>query len=417
MNLDYDVLVVGAGPSGSSAARACAKSGLKTLLIDKRQEIGCPVNCAEGISKYLFPFLPFKIPKEHLIWTTKGMEFWAEDITIRRMGVMWQCYTVNRKNFDKWLASLATNAGAKLMINTELVDFEFRDKYVVDKAVLRSDGKKVEVKPKVVISADGYDSTVLRLLGEYHPKKDAIGEIYSWEMHNMNLISPEFEQVFVGDFTDIGYAYVFPISRSKANVGVGCVNLKKPMEEYFKEFLEIPEMKRQVKNAVKIEDKGGKVNVLPITEKWIYGNIVLTGDAADQNLKPFVEGILPAIICGDIAGKNVGRYLEGGKGLENYEYEVKKMLGPLFAQSDSTRELVYELFDMKEPKEYLLLLLLMADVTAISRIYELEKANYNTLRDMILSWNTWHKQTIAGIQEYLWYKYVEMKSLVQKERG
>ena len=412
MKLDYDVLVIGSGPAGASTARTCAKKGLKTLLLDKRQEIGCPVHCAEGISEYLFPFLPFKIPSEYLIWTTKGMEFWAEDITIRRTGVMWQCYTVNRKKFDKWLVSLATSAGAELMVNTELVDFEFRDKYVVDRVVLKSNGKKIEVKPKVVVGADGYDSTVLKLLGEYHPKKNAIGEIYSWEMKKMNLISLGFEQVFVGDFTDMGYAYVFPISRDRANVGIGCAKPKKQMEEYFEEFLEIPEMKYQVKNAVRVEDKGGKVNVLPLAEKWVYGNVVLAGDAADQNLKPFVEGILPAIICGDIAGKTIGEYL-GGKGrLEGYEHKVRRVLGPFFDQSDKAGNLIYELFDMKDPKEYLLLLLLMADMKAPDKIRELEKADYNSLRDTILSWNNWHKQTIANVQEYLWYKYAEMKRRV-----
>ena len=88
MDLECDVLVIGAGPAGSSAARACALAGLNTVIIDKREEVGYPVRCAEGISEYLFPFLPFRIPKEQLIWTTKGMEFWAEDIMIRRTGVL-----------------------------------------------------------------------------------------------------------------------------------------------------------------------------------------------------------------------------------------------------------------------------------------------------------------------------------------
>ena len=46
--IDYDVIVVGAGPGGSMAAKTCAERGLDVLLIEKRQEIGVPVILAEN---------------------------------------------------------------------------------------------------------------------------------------------------------------------------------------------------------------------------------------------------------------------------------------------------------------------------------------------------------------------------------
>jgi len=414
MDLECDVLVVGAGPAGSSAARTCALNGLKTVLIDKRQEIGYPVRCAEGIGQYLFPFMPFRIPKEQLIWRIKGMEFWAEDITIRRTGIMWSGYTLNRRNFDKWLTSLAENAGAQVMTNTELTEFEYGDKYVVEKAIMNSSGKQIEIKPKIVVGADGYDSTVLKLLGEYNPEKGAIGEVYSWEMKDMDLVSPDYEQVYVGDFTATGYAYVFPVSKDRANVGVGCASPKRPMEEYFNEFLEIPEMKHQVKNAQKIEDKSGKANILKICDKWVYGNVLLAGDAADQNFKPFVEGILPAIICGDIAGKAAVNNIKKQKPLQDYPLETYKKMGSLFRQSDKSAKTIYELFEMNQSKEYLLLLLLLADVSTADRINDFKDKDYNTLRDTILEWNNWHKQTIANVQERIWYDYVELREKVNE---
>jgi len=59
MSIECDVLVVGAGPAGSSAARAAAMNGAKTIFIDKKEEIGKPVQCAEGIGEDLFSYLPF----------------------------------------------------------------------------------------------------------------------------------------------------------------------------------------------------------------------------------------------------------------------------------------------------------------------------------------------------------------------
>lgn len=407
--IECDVLVVGAGPAGSAAARACALSGLKTIIIDKREEVGYPVRCAEGMGNYLFPFLPFKIPPEQLIWKTEGIEFWAEDITLRRRGVMWSGYTVNRRIFDKWLAKLATEAGAKLMLDAELTHFELKGKHVVDEATVKTRHGTVKIKPKVVVGADGFESTTLKLLEEYHPKEGAVAEIYAWEMKHVNLASPKYEQVFVGDFTETGYAYVFPISHTRANIGVGCAYPKKPMEDYFNEFLEIPEMKHQVKTAVRVEDKGGRVNALPLTKKWVWGNVLLAGDAADQNFKPFVEGILPAIICGDIAGKTAAKHLRGEESLEGYPEDVRRVLGPVLKQSDEVGDLIYHLFHMKQPKEYLLLMNLLADLNAPKKIEEMRKLSYDELRDEILLWQEHEKQIPTRIQEYLWYQYIKME--------
>jgi digeranylgeranylglycerophospholipid reductase len=412
--IECDVLVVGAGPAGSGAARACARAGLKTVIVDKRTEVGYPVRCAEGMGNYLFPFMPFRIPKDQLIWETDGIEFWSEDITIRRRGVLWSGYTVDRRVFDKWLVRQALKAGAKLMLNAELIDFEFRGKHVVEKAVVRTKEGNVKIKPKIVVGSDGYDSTTLKLLGEYRPEKGAVAEIYSWQMENMKLASPKYEQVYVGDFTETGYAYVFPISKTKANVGVGCAYPKKRMEDYFNEFLEIPEMKHQVKNAIRTEDKGGKANVLPLCDKWVYGNVLLVGDAADQNFKPFVEGILPAIICGDIAGKTIVKNHSGKENLEEYTHEVRRVLGPVLKQSDEVGGLIYELFGMKQPKEYLLLLNLLADLNTPDRIREMKKQSYSELKDQTLLWQEHYKQIPTRISEYIWYQYIKADKLVHR---
>jgi digeranylgeranylglycerophospholipid reductase len=49
MSMKCDVVVVGAGPGGSMAAKAAAQAGLRVALLEKRQEVGDPVRCAEGV--------------------------------------------------------------------------------------------------------------------------------------------------------------------------------------------------------------------------------------------------------------------------------------------------------------------------------------------------------------------------------
>ncbi|MCK5176322.1 MAG: NAD(P)/FAD-dependent oxidoreductase, partial [Candidatus Aenigmarchaeota archaeon] len=177
--INCDVLIVGAGPAGSSAARACAKKGLKTIFIDKRKEIGVPALCAEGIGSYLFSYLPkdIIIPKEQLIWKIDGIRFCCENYIIDKTGGFWDGYAVDRTKFDKWLSYLAIEKGARLFTDTELIELiQDKNKYV-KKAIIKKQGDLLEVYPKIVIGADGVDSKVSKLTGLYKGEKYNIIEV------------------------------------------------------------------------------------------------------------------------------------------------------------------------------------------------------------------------------------------------
>ncbi|MHC1635923.1 MAG: NAD(P)/FAD-dependent oxidoreductase [Candidatus Methanospirareceae archaeon] len=386
--MNCDVLVVGAGPAGSSAARAAAKSGVKTIFIDKKEEIGVPVQCAEALGRYLFPFLPFKIPKEQIIWSTEGIAFWAEDIKIVRRGLFWAGYAINRKDFDKWLAYLAIKAGAKLQIGTELIDLEINNEYNVKKAFVRTARGDVTIKPRVVIAADGVESTILKLLNFEINKKGNIGEVLGFEMWNLNLKNPNYEQLFIGDFAPGGYAYIFPKSKHVANVGVATLFPEKSLEEYYEEFLEIPEVKKQLKEGFIAEEKSGKVPVRNLVDEWVYGNILLAGDNANQNIKPFVEGIIPSIICGDIAGKIAAAAVKNNSNniLDTYPKMVRIKFGKIFEQSYLLERIAYELAKFKNKSGDLLRLALSANILPLEKIEQLKFEDYDVIKKEVERW-------------------------------
>ena len=385
MVVKCDVLVVGAGPAGSSAARATAKAGAKVVFIDKKKEIGVPVQCAEAIGKYLFPFLPFKIPKEQLIWKTEGIVFYADDIKIERRGSIWTGYAINRKNFDRWLANCAVKEGAELLTSAELVDIETKDKYEVIKAIVKTPKKEMVIEPKVVIAADGVDSTVLKLLGFKINKKGSIGEVLGFELKNLSIDNPNYEHLFVGDFAPGGYAYIFPKSKHVANIGVAALFPKKSLQEYYEEFLEIPEVTRRVKRGITVEEKSGKVPIRYLTDKWVYGNVLLAGDVASQNLKPFAEGILPAVICGDTAGKTVSDYLKDRVSLNAYSKRVGARFGNFLKMSDKITTIAYKIGDVGN-EEALLKLCMLANILSLKQINRLRAADYVTLKKKIEDW-------------------------------
>jgi len=385
MSIKCDVLVVGGGPAGSCAARSAVLSGAKTILIEKKEEIGVNVKCAEGIGEYLFPYLPFEIPKEQLIWKIDGMFFWADDISIEKRGKFWKGYSVDRSRFDKWLSELAVNNGAEILTNTELTDLELDEEDNVKKAIVRRNGNLVEIFPKVIVAADGAESTVLDLLCLYNPKRGDLADVYSWEMKNLDLYKPHYEQVFTGSFTPSGYAYIFPKGKDVANVGVGGIYPEKKLERYFEEFLEIPHVKKQVKNAEYVVEKSKKAVWNNLTDKWIYGNVLLAGDVANQNLKPFIEGILPSIVCGGIAGK-IAYDISTKKNIDDKKYlnQAKKALGAHYEASKEMQDGIEYLFAKKGKEKYLQFFGMVTELFKPEEIEDTENMDYKDLKSKLL---------------------------------
>ena len=385
MSIKCDVLVIGAGPAGCSAARAASLNGVKTIFIDKKEVIGIPVQCAEGIGKYLFPHLPFKIPKEQLIWKIDGMFFWTDDISIEKIGHQWEGYSVDRRKFDQWLSELAIKNGAELWTGTELIEFKFDNDDNVKKAIIKRNKKIFEICPKVIVAADGCESTVLKLLGLYHPKNGDLAEVYSWEMKNLSLYKPHLEQIFTGDFTPTGYGYVFPKSKHVANVGIGGIYPEKKLEKYFEEFLEISHVKKQVKDAKFVVEKSKKTVMYDLTEKWIYKNVILAGDAANQNLKPFIEGILPAVICGDISGK-LAIDIYGKKSVNNQEYlsQINNAFGIYFSLSKAVQDSIYNIFKKIKDEKYLQFFGVITGLLDMEKLSETDNLTYNELKEKLL---------------------------------
>jgi digeranylgeranylglycerophospholipid reductase len=411
MTIECDVLVVGGGPAGCSAARAAAKQGAKTILIEEHKEIGVPVQCAEGIGRYLIPFLPFKIPKEQIKWEIKGMTFWANDILVERNGGIWPGYTINRAEWDKWLASLAVNEGAQLKTNCKLINLEFDKEYIVKNAIVQSDNKKFEIKPKVVIAADGVNSTVVDLLRVKNDSKDVIVEVKSFEMKNLQLSHLNHDQVFIGDFTPNAYAYIFPSSTKRANIGIGLYNSAKNIDDMYEEFLKLPVVKKQVKNGTNVVEKSGNAILKYQTDSWVYGNVILVGDSANQNLKPFIEGNLPGIICGDIAGRLSYNVTKNNQNINDYQILINRVLGPIFKGSDEILELMLKAIENKN--QDLLKLIIVSNIYPLENMNDLFNKSEDDIQKEIDLWkNSKFKQFTTRFIEmyYLFYLFLWKKS-------
>ena len=105
-----DILVVGTGPAGSSAAQKAAESGKKVLLIDRKHVVGEPVRCAEFIPKQLLGVL--ECSREFIVQSVKNMKSYLPDGSFTETpspGLI-----IDRNVFDQILASKAVEAGAEI---------------------------------------------------------------------------------------------------------------------------------------------------------------------------------------------------------------------------------------------------------------------------------------------------------------
>ena len=300
-----DVLVIGSGPAGSSAAKHAALGGAKVIVIDKKSEIGAPKRCAEGVSKAGLADLGIE---PNVRWVTKeldgvrlvspnGTNVWltSDEIELPEAG-----YILERKIFDKYMAMDAARAGAEIKIKTLAHGMRKEgDAYVV---TCEHMGELFEIKANIIIAADGPESRVARWAGLRTATKATNMESgILFEMVGVEMEKQDVIEFYFGSVAPGGYAWIFPKGDDIANVGLAVItnDTDKTPYEHLKDFVaNCPAT--QNAQAVEFNIGGDPVGGMP---KKIYDdNILVCGDAAGQ-VNPLTGG---GIISGMKGGMHAG---------------------------------------------------------------------------------------------------------------
>jgi len=221
MNSAYDVVVIGAGPAGSVAACKAAKAGLKVLLIEKRQEIGAPVRCAEAIGADLSrPFIdpdPRWVDARIRAFAIHNSRGQAAELPPAEPSLV-----VNRKLFDYQLALIAARAGAEVRTSSAAVGLVVEDDCVKGVKV-ESLGRSETVAARLVVAADGTESQAARWAGikTIMPLKDYYLGIEFLLAGMKGKMDPEVCEYHLDhSLAPGGYLWVFPKGDDTANVGL-----------------------------------------------------------------------------------------------------------------------------------------------------------------------------------------------------
>lgn len=371
--LKYDVVVVGARVGGSTSALFASKSDVDVLMLEKRQEIGSPVQCAEGVTYSTFETLEIEPKEKYIRSRIKGANIHAPDgRCINYEGGIAEGLVLDRKVFDKELASEAAKSGSDIMVKTAVKDLIIKDHKVCG-VIAKHLGETIEVKADVVIAADGIESNMARMAGLktiQSPKE--ICSCAQYEMVGVDTDPNYLEFYFGKNVAPNGYVWIFPKGDGVANVGVGIRSPDKTPLYYLDKFV-------SKLDATPVELNIGGVPVSGPIEKTYTDGLLVVGDAAGHVDPVTGGGIHPTITCariaGEVAAESVKNEDSSSNYLKNYEKLWKKQVGKGLFQSAKYRKMADKLSD--EDMNSLAEFIENQDIESISKIAALKFVGKN----------------------------------------
>ncbi len=300
MNNEYDIIVVGAGPAGSMAARFAAEKGVSVLMLEKDRDVGYPVRCGEAVSrKGLVEFID---PDEKWIAShINKFSFNSPDGVETVIEFDDSGYILERRIFDYELAKTASYAGAEILTRAYVNGLIIKDDKVAG-VKFEYRGQQKELKAKVVIAADGVESRVGRWAGlKTHIDFREMESCAQITVSNISVDPTTLYFYFGSNYAPGGYFWVFPKGSSSANIGLGVSGLvgkKKSAQSFLNNFMQNNYPKAPVLTTI-----AGGVPCSITLEKISAPGIMLVGDAARQVNPLSGGGIASGMVGGSIAGR------------------------------------------------------------------------------------------------------------------
>lgn len=317
--MEREVIVVGAGPSGSTAAMALAQQGHDVLMIDSKafpRDKTCGDGIPGGAVEILYELgmkeriqaADFYPATKMLLSSPNQHEIIAN---LHRGPLGGEAFVVPRYKFDGVIYDHAIDSGVEFCQSR--VQEPIVEEGQVKGVRVKVNGKLEEIRSKIVIGADGVTSVIARSLMDikHEDKHRAVAVRAYIEDFEINPHMVEF-YLYKGILP--GYAWIFPYGECKANIGLG-MRLDKfreeesSLREMLDVFLEIPAIKKRTNGGTKISNVAQWQ--LNFGSKWdiprAFDGAMLIGDAAGL-INPLTgggihNGLVSAKLAANLAHK------------------------------------------------------------------------------------------------------------------
>ena len=319
----YDLVVVGGGPAGSSAAFAAAKNGIKVALIEKENSIAETVRTS-GVT-WIESIKEFGIP-ENCYNPIKNFSFASPNNEVTISDSISTAAVLDVRKTYRWLSNEAKKKGVDIFVKTninEVIKNEKNDIVGVSGTGIHG---KIAFHSKVVIDATGFTSTIAKAMG-FVTQWERFGAGAEYEAE-VEKVDSETWWLMVGqEYTPAGYAWIFPLGNNIVRIGVGVGKPESDVDptERLKEI--IKKKLGPIKKLGKITPIEFHYGLIPndgLSRKTVFNNLILVGDTAGQANPLVLEGIRYAIKFGRIAGEVASNAIKNKKTDEKalYPYEA-----------------------------------------------------------------------------------------------